>query len=524
MPERLRQWAPYVSMFGLAVMASAVVLRGMEGLAPNLDSRVLPSVAILGAILMAAWPLARPGDVVALLSTRRARYGGNAAILAVSVLGILGVVNYLGTRWYYSWDLTENRQYSLSRQTLQILDDVAEPVRVTSLLSVQTDLRTIEDLRQLVERYRRESPNFEYRNIDPATEPMEARAFADALGRDIRTIGRSLVAQSGTRHAVVYSFDEQGVSEAIVKATRSRDLHVWFTTGHGEMTSESGMRLLAGALGQEGYTVGTRNLLAMTETLGVDTVQLVVVAGPTQPFRPEEVDLLQGYMNGGGSLMLLLDPPRGEGTDPGLGRLLAPWGILPRPDVILNPGGPLSPEVLIIGGDGIQFHTITRDLMDLNSTAIIPIARSLAVGESFTSTLTATPLLMTGPTAWGETNLAEEPAAPGPEDTRGPLTVAVAAEGDEGMGRMVVVGGSIWAGDQFFQETQGLFASLNGNLFLNAVNWLTQEEALISIRPTPPDSRPLQTPGRPGLLLLATTIVLPLAVLALGTWIWWRRR
>jgi ABC-type uncharacterized transport system involved in gliding motility auxiliary subunit len=84
----------------------------------------------------------------------------------------------------------------------------------------------------------------------------------------------------------------------------------------------------------------------------------------------------------------------------------------------------------------------------------------------------------------------------------------------------VVFGTSQFVSDAYMQQVQ----TLNLALFMNAVNWLTQEEDLITIAPTEPDSRPLQAPTNPRLLLVATALLMPLAVLGVGMWIWWRRR
>jgi ABC-type uncharacterized transport system involved in gliding motility auxiliary subunit len=84
-------------------------------------------------------------------------------------------------------------------------------------------------------------------------------------------------------------------------------------------------------------------------------------------------------------------------------------------------------------------------------------------------------------------------------------------------------GTSRFVTDSLFEGFAAVFG-LNGNLFLNAMNWLTAEEDLISIRATPPDERPMSPPSNPLLLLLTTAVLVPLAVLGVGMWIWWRRR
>ena len=97
----------------------------------------------------------------------------------------------------------------------------------------------------------------------------------------------------------------------------------------------------------------------------------------------------------------------------------------------------------------------------------------------------------------------------------------MAAEGGPATGRLVVFGTSSIVADALLQRVPGV-----ANLFFvqNAIHWLTAEEDLISIPPTAPDSRPITPRTNPLLLLLTTAVLAPLAVLGMGTWIWWRRR
>ena len=74
-----------------------------------------------------------------------------------------------------------------------------------------------------------------------------------------------------------------------------------------------------------------------------------------------------------------------------------------------------------------------------------------------------------------------------PNNRKGPLTIAAAGTYSTGKpnseGRFVVTGSSSWAANRF------LGFNGNGDLALNAVNWLGSDEDLISIRPKPQEDR-----------------------------------
>ena len=107
--------------------------------------------------------------------------------------------------------------------------------------------------------------------------------------------------------------------------------------------------------------------------------------------------------------------------------------------------------------------------------------------------MTVDTLFKSNENSWGETNLGTREASFDPsKDLKGPLPLAVAVtkemkpSSDKGpavKARMVVTGTSNFPINAYF-PTQG-----NGNLFLNIVSWLAQDEDLISIRPKPADDR-----------------------------------
>lgn len=143
--------------------------------------------------------------------------------------------------------------------------------------------------------------------------------------------------------------------------------------------------------------------------------------------------------------------------------------------------------------------------------------------------VTAETLFKSNPNSWGETNLKNSDAAfePG-KDLRGPLSLAVASTkeirpaSDLKPGtnaRMVVVGTSNFAIDAYF-PTLG-----NGNLFLNMVSWLAQDEDLISIRPkSVTDRRIMLSQSQLGMLRLFTILILPGIALFVGVIVVLNRR
>ena len=85
--------------------------------------------------------------------------------------------------------------------------------------------------------------------------------------------------------------------------------------------------------------------------------------------------------------------------------------------------------------------------------------------------------------------------------------------------RLVLIGDSDFASNGFV-ESQG-----NGVLFMNAVNWLAEEESMIAIGPKGAQPRQVFLSGvQSSGIFFVGVILIPFALLAAGVVVWWQRR
>ena len=80
-------------------------------------------------------------------------------------------------------------------------------------------------------------------------------------------------------------------------------------------------------------------------------------------------------------------------------------------------------------------------------------------------------------------------------------------------------------GDSDFAANGSLGIQGNRDLVLNAINWLAEQENLISIRPREPEDRRITvTADQQFRIFVASIFLIPGVIVGTGVYTWWRRR
>jgi ABC-type uncharacterized transport system involved in gliding motility auxiliary subunit len=502
MIRKILDWAGYVGL--AALVAGAVLPFVRPGLAQYRGFLILG-----GALLVLAALLARLDQAV--LRARTTRYGVNAAVMILLVLGVTTVVQALSYRHGWRWDLTETKRYSLSPQTIKLLGNLKAPVNAIGFFrSDQPGKRVAEDLFKQYAQYA--GGKFTWRTADPDREPGLARRYAsESYG--------TIVLESGAKSEKVLDAEEEKLTNGLVKVTRAGKRTIYVVQGHGEHeltnTDRPGFSEAKAALERSNYEVKPL-VLARTGTVP-DDASVVIVPGPRNDLFQPELDALDAYVGRGGKLLFMVNPFQNEG----LRTYLEKYGFLLDNDLVVesNPIGRLfgiGPEVPIV--QHYESHPITRDMAGVST--LFPLTRSIQATKTQPKGVSFDPIARTSPESWGETNrkaLQSGQARPDAEDPKGPLTVAAVATKDKA--RLVVYGTSNLASNQFL-NLQG-----NRDFFLNTVSWLAEEEDQISIRPKDAKQTPVFfNANQAQLVFFLPVVILPGLVLAGGVVAVVRRR
>ena len=76
------------------------------------------------------WISSSWGNLGALAGKRTTRYGANAALYSLAFIFLLIAVNYLASRYPHQFDLTVEKAFSLSPQSLQIVKQLKQPLKL----------------------------------------------------------------------------------------------------------------------------------------------------------------------------------------------------------------------------------------------------------------------------------------------------------------------------------------------------------------------------------------------------------
>lgn len=491
-------------------------------------------VAALGGVLVVVGIAANYRQIAATLGRRSTKYASNYAVSVVLVIGLVAGLNYTGQRHTKRFDLTAAGRFTLAPQTAQVLGKLDKDLKVLAFFPGGD----YPALRELLTGYRALNRRVTFEFIDPDKQPDIAKqydvtvygTFSNPFTGSSLKFGTVVLTYGDRKEKVEKRSEEvreEDLTNAIIKVQRTENKKVYFVQGHGEKdpsdTERKGYSFAKKALEDQSFKVDTVNL-ASAGKVPADAKVLVIAGPTTEPFE-QEMQFVTDFLNAGGALLLLEDPA----PSPSFEAFLKPWGVQPDGDIVLDVSGagrlmgagPTIPLIL-----RYENHKITDRF---RAMTFFPMVRSIQPAKESVSGVTVETLFKSAENSWGETDL-KNPEATFDEkkDLKGPLPLAVAAtkevkpasdKGPAVKSRLVIVGDSDFAINAYF-GAQG-----NGNLFLNMVSWLAEEEDLISIRPkAPEDRRVILSQSQQSMLRLIAVFFLPGIALVAGIVVWTRRR
>ena len=474
----------------------------------------------------------------------------NVLVSTLTLLAVILMLNYLAARHFWRMPLSFHAQTELSPLTQRVLAGVTNPVKAVVFFDKQEPL--FDSVWGLLKEYRFTCPKLEVEVVDYITDPAAAElmrtkyklSFSSERDKDMVIFdcqGRTRVVSSGELSeldmAPLMSGKSQEIkrthfkgemmfTSAILGVSNPRQLKACYVQGHGEHSLESDNSLMG--YSKFGEVLRDNNIQVQPLRLGgpneIPECQLIIIAGPRNPYLPEEIAKLDQYLKQGGRLWVLFNYEAVE-KPTGLEKLLENWGVEVGRNAVEDPEHTVTRYDVVISQFG--GHPVSKPLVQSHLYMLLP--RSVTKLKTGGADAPQVELLaMTGERGRVITDIRKGELHRSPRDFVGTVPVMAAVEkgglrgvsADRGATRLVVVGDSVFLGNETIDKLANRqFAHL-------ALNWLlARNEMLGELAPRPiKEYKLIVTKSQMSNLRLGLLVGMPGSVLLVGGVVWFRRR
>ena len=432
-------------------------------------------------------------------------------LFVLLLLLLVGLLGYLGRENSIQWDISQNGRNTLSQGSVEVLQKMDGPVTVTVYATAQ-DAR-LGDIRKIISDflmlYQRIKPDFTLTFIDPTEHPKVTQEAK------IKVNGEMVVTFNGrSEHLTIVN--EQVFTNLLIRLVRSGEKLVMDLSGHGERKLDGHANHDLGEFGKQlsmkGFKTGALNL-AIAQDVPANA-SVLIIASPQVDLLKGEVDKILAYIARGGNLLWLIDQESLRGLQP----LAEKLGLTLTPGVVVDPQAQQlkSPITFALGVNYGQ-HPVTRNF---NNITVFPFARQISLNES--KEWNSVSLVEVAQNGWVETGKLENNVTfDKMYDVAGPVSIAAALNRtlQDREQHVVIIGSGHFLANSYLGNGSNL------DFGINLINWLVDDENLITIQPrTTLDSNLTMSKFALTVIAISFLIVLPLFFLIGGVTVWWRRR
>jgi ABC-type uncharacterized transport system involved in gliding motility auxiliary subunit len=499
---------------------------------------LVTALLAMGVVGLAVWVAAAPREARALLTGRGARFSTVTAFSLAFLAGVITLVYLVIQAGVITLDMTTSNRFTLTRETLNVLDRVERPIQITGFYSPgEIGQRELDD--QIFRLYtERTDGRIQRVYIDPQEQQTLAQSFGMEYDGQVFV---SFLTEAGE---VDYdsllavpreSAQERDLTTTLLRLLNTGEFSVGFEVGYSAFnpydTSQAGFARIINGLVTNGIDFGLVDLReAVEQDLTLPQVDVIVLLRMNRDLPDEAVAILDAYLSRGGSLLILSDI-QDEGF---LGEdtlfnayLWERYGIRALDAVVVDGVSRGASEVELlsyaVGGGNSITERMNLEGQD-DTRALFRIARPIEINR--TPPVPNGFVVASSPASYGERDIdsllrANRYQNDAGVDIPGPLNVAAYAYNEENNSKILLIGDSDFI-------TNGQVASPLGNslLFTDGVAWLSGlNERIVFTPQARVTDIPLVflSPQSLDQISFVTVVLMPAATLMLGAFIWWRR-
>ena len=464
-----------------------------------------------------------------LRESKQVRYGGYALLTSLAVVVALVLINLLVDQFAVEVDMTQNRLFTLSDQTIQVVNDLATDITVYQIATTGRENQLIDSV---LERYARRSQHIKLATLDPERNPGLASKYEEE--GQVRPGG--LIVDGGERFRMISQFDifnvnmqtrqanslslEQELTSALLYVTTGDLPTVYVLEGHGEMSlfqlGLPGVNVRE-LLDNENYVVESLDLVSRDEI--PEDADVLLIVEPEQDLTAAETERLDTWLRAGGRAVFALQGARRTEL-PNLAELLAGFGVRLTSGIIVEASGRHTPDSPAFLVPEMTNHDIVSPMRSARLFTVLPAAGPIEELDSKRRTLTVESFLNTSDGSFLRTDFDINSVDQQEGEPNGPFAVGVAITDNDLDGYVnsrLVVFSSVLFLTQPYQA--------NYDMLLNSLGWARSRDESISIRAKSLRTFPLRITRLAALIISgAAVLLIPLAVFGGGLAMWLRRR
>lgn len=507
----------------LALGASVVCFIALAGIyfatrvwMPFMWGLVVPG--ILGLIFWTYYDRKKLQEFFMMKSTKQ---GLNMGALILIIISLLTIINYLGGKYYKTFDFSGNKINTLSDQTKKLLSSLDSDLIVKYFYKNGAD--HVDDnkktFRELIKKYQDESTKVQFEFIEMNDQAKVTQDFGATKGT-----GEAFLDYKGNKNRIE-NYTEQDLTNALIKVTRGQKKTVYFLEGHNERNTdqdkdESGLSGFKQMLQKNSYL--TKNIsLTVQPEISKEADALLILA-PTQNFQSFEIKTVENYLEKGGSVFLALE----NRNTAGLQALLSSLGIELENFYVFNVYSTPMGQVV-----NAQSPTVAVNYSPTNSITKVFGANQMTVfNQPNALKITKTPesmqaevLVKTPPNSVALVDLNSKEYLGNPQAFNLGIEIKGKYKKSDKEFTFIVFS------DVDFMSNLLLYQNLNRDLALNSIAALVKETDLISVSPKEPAiTKLLLSPPEFNqffkFVVLGLFFPLPIVFMGVSLVLWIRRR
>lgn len=507
------------------------------------------------------------------MNKRRLKYGSFATALTVFVIAAIVLVNIVATmlfdRFPITLDLTSGSIYTISDETAEYIEGITEPVAMT-VLATEDEYRSISSYTaqctELLKNYTQHNSGISLRFVDMLSNPDFVASYSQDLANGdiiielddgthsrvkvvtltdiivvpedysyylsntyVSNYGADYIHSMLSTYGLIQSSNaEQAITSAIMTVTDANPVTAAVLSYPGG--NESDVSGLTDLLDANGYIL--ENLDVSADELTED-VDLVIIPAPKIDYSSEEISKLETWIANGGHLgkNVIYVASAEQQRTPNLDALLYKYGITVEYKMIHETSTSRYTNLDTYTYQDIVTENYTDGMTSLARPFVVPDARAVTARfENVDSTYSCETLVASSSSAvlkdmfddgddWTPENATE----------RGSFATAVIGKQEKinqdthisDFTYVVAFGSDLMLNSVFM----GTSSFNNGDFIISMVNDITGKSEGITITPKVVDTGTFDiTEAQTRTLTLVFAVIIPVAVIAVGTFVWIRRR